>query len=117
VDPCASSGGENVKKGRRLSPAALPEEALVNVSTPSTNLSLAAGAAKPIIPILAKGGAAGGEEVHGVSEYPRPERLSTVFFIDGAPQILQFCAEHPESVDNSVEQHTPPSACSARKEC
>jgi hypothetical protein len=40
---------------------------LVNVLSSSTNLSLAAGAAKPIIPVLAKGerGIVGGGEVHG----------------------------------------------------
>ena len=54
------------KKGRRLSPAALPEEALVNVLSPSTHLSQAAGAAKPVIPVLAEGegGVDGGNAVH-----------------------------------------------------
>jgi hypothetical protein len=61
--PLAASGffrRRKQKKGRRLPPAALPEEALVNVWS-STNLSPAASAAKPIIPVLAKGGIVGGE--------------------------------------------------------
>jgi hypothetical protein len=54
---------------------------LVNVLSPSTNLSQAAGAAKPIIPVLAKGkrGIVGKGEVHGESVYSRDFALSTVF--------------------------------------
>jgi hypothetical protein len=54
---------------------------LVNVLSPSTHLSQAAGAAKPIIPVLAKGegGIVGGRSVHEVSIYPQAHGMSTGF--------------------------------------
>jgi hypothetical protein len=74
------AGGWGEKKGRRLSPAALPEEALFNVLSPSTHLSQAAGAAKPIIPVQVGGGVFGLGDVHEASMYPRHRGLSTGIF-------------------------------------